>query len=62
MLILRWAETGGPSIDVVPATSGFGSTLVSQSVTQQLDGSLHYDWQPEGLVLQMDTPLRMLVD
>ncbi len=48
---LIWAETGGPSIDGRPELVGFGSQLVARSVSRQLGGELHYDWQESGLVV-----------
>ncbi len=55
-LILIWAETGGPPIRVLPRMVGFGSRMISRSVSQQFDGALSYDWQSTGLVatLQMN--------
>jgi two-component sensor histidine kinase len=55
-LILTWAETGGPPIHVQPRMVGFGSRMISRSISQQFDGALSYDWQSTGLVatLQMN--------
>ncbi|MGZ3315558.1 MAG: sensor histidine kinase, partial [Caulobacteraceae bacterium] len=50
---LIWAETGGPPLESAPELRGFGSKLLSRSVSQQLDGHLNYDWQPSGLVLTL---------
>jgi two-component sensor histidine kinase len=50
---LIWAETGGPTLENSPELRGFGSKLLSRSVSQQLDGELNYDWQPTGLVLTL---------
>jgi two-component sensor histidine kinase len=50
---LVWAETGGPSIETPPELRGFGSKLLSRSVSQQLGGDLGYDWQSTGLVLTL---------
>lgn len=52
-VFLVWAETGGPPVDHAPELKGFGSKLLSRSVSQQLDGELSYDWQPSGLVLTL---------
>lgn len=48
-----WAETGGPAIDQPPEMSGFGSRLIRRSLTDQLGGSIAYDWQPSGLVVTL---------
>ncbi len=50
-IYLIWAETGGPSIIGHPELTGFGSRLVARSVSCQLAGELHYDWQESGLVV-----------
>ena len=52
-VFLVWAETGGPAVDHAPELKGFGSKLLSRSVSQQLDGDLSYDWRPSGLVLTL---------
>jgi two-component sensor histidine kinase len=59
-LFLRWTESGGPRIEGSPERSGFGATLVLNSVTRQLGGSLRHDWRPSGLVLQMELPIAAL--
>ncbi|UGB36849.1 sensor histidine kinase [Frateuria soli] len=59
-LHLRWTEEGGPRVECSPGRSGFGATLVSNSVTRQLGGTLRQDWRPDGLVLQMELPIAAL--
>lgn len=49
-VVVTWAEAGGPAIDTPPTMLGFGSKLVSRSISDQLDGAIDYDWQPTGLV------------
>lgn len=52
-ICLIWAETGGPAIEAVPDMQGFGSKMISRSMSQQFRGSLSYDWQPTGLVVTL---------
>ncbi|MET4701318.1 two-component sensor histidine kinase [Constrictibacter sp. MBR-5] len=52
-ICLIWAETGGPAIEAVPDMEGFGSRMISRSMSQQFRGSLSYDWQPTGLVVTL---------
>ena len=52
-LILTWTETGGPLISEPPELKGFGSKLLSRSVSGQLAGEAIYDWQPTGLVVTL---------
>ncbi len=49
-VVVVWTEHGGPAV-VAPATPpGYGTTLVSQSVSGQLGGSITFDWPASGLV------------
>lgn len=57
-ICLIWAETGGPPILARPELKGFGSKLISRSISSGLDGELEYDWQASGLVVTV----RMLRD
>ena len=59
-LLLRWEEGGGPPVAEPPKERGFGSTLVKRSVTGQLQGTIEYDWRPEGLTVQVTVPLERL--
>lgn len=49
-LELRWIETGGPLVSE-PATKGFGSTLVTEVITRQLQGAVEVRWPQEGFRL-----------
>ncbi len=59
-LYLRWQESEGPTIAEPPSAHGFGTTLVERSVTGQLQGSVEYDWRPEGLTVHVVVPLERL--
>jgi two-component sensor histidine kinase len=52
-IFLIWAETGGPPVTHTPAMTGFGSQLITRSVSSQLGGELSYDWQASGLVVSV---------
>ena len=52
-VVLTWAESGGPPVRVVHEMRGFGSKMISLSISQQFDGALAYDWQPNGLVVTL---------
>ena len=47
---ITWTESGGPEITERPEIHGFGSKLIAQSLRDQLDGAIAYDWQPTGLI------------
>jgi PAS domain S-box-containing protein len=53
--MLRWIETDGPSVDP-PTRRGFG-TRVIDSMTRRLNGSVRFDWRPEGLSCEITLPM-----
>jgi two-component sensor histidine kinase len=50
---LIWSEGGGPPVVKPSKPEGFGSQLVRRSVSQQLGGSIVYDWSAEGLIVTL---------
>ena len=52
-LTLKWVERGGSEIVEAPSQEGFGRKLVERSISQQLGGSIHADWLPEGAVVTL---------
>ncbi len=60
-LELIWAESGGPRVKGVPAREGFGGMLARRSIEAQLEGSLTYHWNPEGLTVHLSTAAERLV-
>jgi PAS domain S-box-containing protein len=58
LLGLRWIEAGGPPVEGPPGRRGFGSRVLEGTVRQQLGGQVRLDWQPAGLVCEMEIPLR----
>ena len=56
-LVISWIEKGVEPIRE-PETSGFGSRMMKQVVTKQLEGTLEYDWRPEGLCATVALPSR----
>jgi len=57
LLRLRWTETGGPAVKGPPGRRGFGSRLLEGTLRGQLGGAVSLDWQPTGLVCDMEVPL-----
>lgn len=55
-LVLRWKEAGGP-VATRPSREGFGSRVIKQMV-RQLGGEARFDWQPDGLALEITFPAR----
>ncbi len=54
-LVLRWTESGGPSIQP-PASPGFGIRMISASIERQLEGEATFDWRPDGLHCTLSVP------
>ena len=50
---LAWTERGGPSVEPPKGGSGYGSTLLSRSVTGQLGGTISTDWSGDGVVVAL---------
>jgi len=59
-LILRWIEAGGPTVRP-PSRQGFGTQVIERTIQDQLDGTVRFDWRPEGLVCEIDIPAAALV-
>jgi PAS domain S-box-containing protein len=55
-LRLCWHEVGGPAV-TPPSHRGFGWRLIERGLPQELDGEVHLDYRPEGLVCQILMPL-----
>lgn len=53
---LRWQESGGPPV-TPPSRKGFGSRLIEGGLARDLDGEVHLDYKPAGLVCQITMPV-----
>lgn len=60
MFCLSWQETGAPAGSGAPRHEGFGSKLISMTITGQLRGTLESDWRPEGPHHQIAIPMSEL--
>ena len=52
-LEMVWTEIGGPPVAMARGEPGFGSELVRMSITDQLGGSIAFDWPVEGLIVRL---------
>ncbi len=59
-LALTWQERGGPVVRGPPEREGFGSMLARRSVNGQLGGQLSFDWDAEGLTVDLSVPAERL--
>jgi two-component sensor histidine kinase len=51
----RWSEAGGPPVSP-PTRHGFGSRVVKSMFASELGGSANVDYQPGGLVYEVNLP------
>ena len=56
VLCLEWTESGGPPV-TVPEHTGFGTTLVRRSLSDELAGRAELDFEPGGLKAKLYAPL-----
>ena len=54
-LELEWRERGAGLV-VPPTSEGFGTKLITDSITRQLDGTVDMTFAPEGLTCRMSFP------
>jgi two-component sensor histidine kinase len=52
-VVVVWTERGGPAVTTPKGTRGYGSKLVTRSLSGQLGGSIVHDWHPEGVVVTL---------
>jgi len=55
-LELHWTEKGGPPVRT-PEGTGFGSRLIEQAVTRELQGQIQVSFDPSGLRCRLTIPL-----
>jgi two-component sensor histidine kinase len=58
---LRWQESGGPPV-AKPRCKGFGSRLIEGGLAQELQGEVHLDYEPSGLVCRIVMPAPKTAD
>lgn len=52
-LAIVWTERGKPQVNGPVGEPGYGSTLVSRVMANQLGGSIERDWSPEGVIITL---------
>ena len=53
---LQWVEAGGPAVEP-PERKGFGTRLLTQLISYELDGKAELNWAEQGLVYKLDLPV-----
>jgi len=51
--VVVWTERGGLPVTVPIGPGGYGSKLVTRSLSRQLGGTIDYNWQKEGVVVTL---------
>ncbi len=59
-LLLEWRETGGPAVDPSPERRGFGSRLLTRSLSREA-GAVEVTFEPRGLVASVTIKAARLV-
>ena len=52
-VVIVWTETGGPPVEASNRPAGFGSQLVTRSISGQLGGTIAFDWPAEGVIVTL---------
>jgi two-component sensor histidine kinase len=55
-----WTERGGPEVEAPSRLEGYGSKLIARSVSDQLGGSIAYDWSEDGLIVNLKVKAKKL--
>lgn len=60
MVNLVWRERGGPPV-LLPAKRGFGTKLVDQGISRELDGKVELRYNPDGFIGRIRLPVSQKV-
>lgn len=52
-VVVVWTERGGPPVTAPADPGGYGSMLVTRTMSRQLRGSIERDWQKDGVVVTL---------
>ena len=52
-VVIVWTERGGPPVSAPREPTGFGSQLVTRSISSQLGGTIAFDWPAEGVIVTL---------
>ena len=61
VLTIHWHETAGPATRA-PATTGFGTQIITGSIERQLGGKTQFEWLPSGLRCTLTIPRGERID
>lgn len=52
-VLILWSEQGGPAVEAATAPAGSGSRMVKRGMSDQLGGSIDFDWSKEGVIVTL---------
>jgi two-component sensor histidine kinase len=52
-VVVVWTEMGGPPVASLKGPVGFGSQLITRSISSQLGGTIAFDWPTEGVIVTL---------
>ncbi|MBO9712672.1 PAS domain S-box protein [Sphingomonas sp.] len=55
-LHFEWSEAGGPPV-TPPKSRGFGTRMIERGLAAELNGTVHIEFAPAGLICTLDAPL-----
>jgi PAS domain S-box-containing protein len=58
--VMTWRESGGPMVSP-PLRTGFGSTVITRTLTTTLKGQAELEYRAEGLAWQLTAPVGRLI-
>ena len=61
MLVVTWHEHGGPPVHK-PARSGFGTKLITTSLSYEIDGDVEMSFPAEGVICRISIPWPQVVE
>jgi two-component sensor histidine kinase len=59
-LTILWVERGGPAVVAPNARSGFGRGMIARAISDDLGGSIAFDWSPEGVIATLRIDMNRL--
>jgi two-component sensor histidine kinase len=57
--MIVWQEVGGPPI-AAQGRAGFGTSLIRNLIPHELGGTVHLDFNPDGVHCKIEFPLERL--
>jgi PAS domain S-box-containing protein len=60
ILVMKWEESGGPTLSGPPQSEGFGTVLSNHSVREHFGGTISRKWNAKGLAVEVTLPTERL--